>query len=318
MKYVIIGGVAGGATTAARIRRNDEKAEIVMFEKGKYISYANCGLPYYIGDVIKDRENLFVQTPESFGTRFNMDVRVQSEVISINPKEHTVVVRKADGEAYTESYDKLLLSPGAAPVVPPLPGIDSEGIFSLRNVDDTDRIKAYVKSHPIRRAVVVGAGFIGLEMAENLHALGAKVAIVEMADQVMAPIDFSMAGLVHQHLYQKNIALYLNNAVKGFVPIQGPDPAIKVALSDGSTLEADIVILSIGVRADTTLAKGAGLQIGQRGGIFVNEFLETSEKDIYAVGDAIEYPHPITGESWLNFLAGPANRQGRIAADNMV
>ena len=205
MKYVIIGGVAGGATTAARIRRNDEKAEIVMFEKGKYISYANCGLPYYIGDVIKDRENLFVQTPESFGTRFNMDVRVQSEVISINPKEHTVVVRKADGEAYTESYDKLLLSPGAAPVVPPLPGIDSEGIFSLRNVDDTDRIKAYVKSHPIRRAVVVGAGFIGLEMAENLHALGAKVAIVEMADQVMAPIDFSMAGLVHQHLYQRTL-----------------------------------------------------------------------------------------------------------------
>ncbi|NLA15313.1 MAG: FAD-dependent oxidoreductase [Bacteroidales bacterium] len=318
MKHVIIGGVAGGATTAARIRRIDEHAEIIMFEKGNYISYANCGLPYYIGNVIQDRENLFVQTPEVFGTRFNMDVRINSEVIAIDPIKHLVTVRTSDGEEYQESYDKLLLSPGAYPVKPPLPGIDSDGIFTIRNVDDTDRIKTYIKSHPIRKAVVVGAGFIGLEMAENLHALGVKVSIVEMADQVMTPIDFSMAGLVHQHLYQKNIALYLNNAVKAFVPIQGPDPAIKVELSDSSTLESDIVILSIGVRPETKLAKEAGIQLGTTGGIAVNEYLETSEKDIYAVGDAIEYPHPITGERWLNYLAGPANRQGRIAADNMV
>ncbi|MDD4500654.1 MAG: FAD-dependent oxidoreductase, partial [Bacteroidales bacterium] len=223
MKHLIIGGVAGGATTAARIRRNDEKAEIIMFEKGPYISYANCGLPYYIGDVIKDRAKLFVQTPETFGTRFNMEIRINSEVVAIDPEKKQVTVKNEKGESYIESYDKLLLSPGATPVKPPLPGIDSEGIFTMRNVDDTDRIKAYVQSHPIRRAVVVGAGFIGLEMAENLHATGAQVAIVEMAEQVMAPIDFSMAGLVHQHLYQKNVALHLNQAVKSFVPLKGPD-----------------------------------------------------------------------------------------------
>jgi len=318
MKHLIIGGVAGGATTAARIRRNDENAEIIMFEKGHYISYANCGLPYYIGDVIKDRTKLFVQTPESFGTRFNMDIRINSEVIDINPDIHQVIVRNEKGEEYTESYDKLLLSPGAGPVKPPLPGIDSEGIFTMRNVDDTDRIKKYLQSRPIRRAVVVGAGFIGLEMAENLHATGAQVTIVEMAEQVMAPIDFSMAGLVHQHLYQKNIALHLNQAVKAFIPLKGPDPAIQVELADGSKIIADIVILSIGVRPETSLAKKAGLEIGKAGGIHVNEYLQTSDPDIYAVGDAIEYPHPISGQPWLNYLAGPANRQGRIVADNMV
>ncbi|MFA6652041.1 MAG: FAD-dependent oxidoreductase, partial [Bacteroidales bacterium] len=318
MKHLIIGGVAGGATTAARIRRNDENAEIIMFEKGSYISYANCGLPYYIGDVIKDRTKLFVQTPESFGTRFNMKIRINSEVIDIDPEIQQVTVRNEKGEEYTENYDKLLLSPGAYPVKPPLPGIDSEGIFTMRNVDDTDRIKEYVQSHPIRRAVVVGAGFIGLEMAENLHATGAQVAIVEMAEQVMAPIDFSMAGMVHQHLYQKNVALHLNQAVKGFVPLNGPDPAIRVELADGSKIVADIVILSIGVRPETSLAKKAGLKIGKAGGIYVNEFLQTSQPYIYAVGDAIEFPHPVSGEPWLNYLAGPANRQGRIVADNMV
>ncbi|MDD2290452.1 MAG: FAD-dependent oxidoreductase, partial [Bacteroidales bacterium] len=218
MKHIIIGGVAGGATTAARIRRNDEKAEIIMFERGQYISYANCGLPYYIGDVIKDRAKLFVQTPESFGNRYNMEVRVNSEVIGIDTEKQLVTVRKATGEEYRESYDKLLLSPGAYPVKPPLPGIESEGIFTMRNVDDTDRIKEYMRSRPIRKAVVVGAGFIGLEMAENLHATGAHVSIVEMAEQVMTPIDFSMAGLVHQHLYQKHVDLHLNQAVQGFIP----------------------------------------------------------------------------------------------------
>ncbi|HPW78698.1 MAG TPA: FAD-dependent oxidoreductase [Bacteroidales bacterium] len=318
MKHVIIGGVAGGATTAARIRRNDEKAQIVMFEKGRYISYANCGLPYYIGDVIKDRAKLFVQTPESFGTRFNMDVRINSEVIAIDPEKHQITVRDPEGKEYKESYDKLLLSPGANPIRPPLPGIDSEGIFTMRNVDDTDKIKEYIRSHPIRRAIVVGAGFIGLEMAENLHAAGAQVTIVEMADQVMTPIDFSMASLVHQHLYQKNVQLHLKTAVKGFVSAKGPDPAIRVELDNGNILEADLVILSIGVRPETTLAKNAGIELGRTGGIKVNEYLQTSDDDIYAVGDAIEFPHPITGEPWLNYLAGPANRQARIVADNMV
>jgi len=318
MKHVIIGGVAGGATTAARIRRNDENAEIIMFEKGKYISYANCGLPYYIGDVIKDRAKLFVQTPESFGKRFNVDVRVNSEVIGIDTEKQLVTVRNAKGDEYRESYDKLLLSPGANPVKPPLPGIDSEGIFTLRNVDDTDRIKEYMRSHPIRRAVVVGAGFIGLEMAENLHATGAHVAIVEMAEQVMTPIDFSMAGLVHQHLYQKHVDLHLNQAVQGFIPVSGPDPSIKINLKNGNELEADIVILSIGVRPDTTLAKQAGITLGRTGGIQVNEYLRTSAENVYAIGDAIEFPHPVSGEPWLNYLAGPANRQARIVADNMV
>lgn len=318
MKHLIIGGVAGGATTAARIRRNDEKAGIIMFERGKYISYANCGLPYYIGDVIKDRAKLFVQTPESFGTRFNMEVRVNSEVIAIDTEKQEVTVRNENGEEYRESYDKLLLSPGANPVKPPLPGIDSEGIFTMRNVDDTDRIKEYMRSHPIRRAVVVGAGFIGLEMAENLHAAGAHVAIVEMAEQVMTPIDFSMAGLVHQHLYQKHIDLHLSQAVKGFVPVSGPDPLIRVQLNDGNVLEADMVILSIGVRPDTSLAKQAGITLGRTGGIHVNQYLRTSAENVYAVGDAIEFPHPVSGEPWLNYLAGPANRQARIVADNMV
>ena len=318
MKHIIIGGVAGGATTAARLRRNDEKAEIIMFEKGKYISYANCGLPYYIGDVIKDRAKLFVQTPESFGKRFNMDVRVNSEVIGIDTEKQLVTVRNAKGDEYRESYDKLLLSPGANPVKPPLPGIDSEGIFTMRNVDDNDRIKEYMRSHPIRRAVVVGAGFIGLEMAENLHATGAHVAIVEMAEQVMTPIDFSMAGLVHQHLYQKHVDLHLNQAVQGFIPVSGPDPSIKINLKNGNELEADIVILSIGVRPDTTLAKQAGITLGRTGGIQVNEYLRTSAENVYAIGDAIEFPHPVSGEPWLNYLAGPANRQARIVADNMV
>jgi NADPH-dependent 2,4-dienoyl-CoA reductase/sulfur reductase-like enzyme/peroxiredoxin family protein/TusA-related sulfurtransferase/rhodanese-related sulfurtransferase len=268
--------------------------------------------------VIKDRAKLFVQTPESFGKRFNVDVRVNSEVIGIDTEKQLVTVRNAKGDEYRESYDKLLLSPGANPVKPPLPGIDSEGIFTLRNVDDTDRIKEYMRSHPIRRAVVVGAGFIGLEMAENLHATGAHVAIVEMAEQVMTPIDFSMAGLVHQHLYQKHVDLHLNQAVQGFIPVSGPDPSIKINLKNGNELEADIVILSIGVRPDTTLAKQAGITLGRTGGIQVNEYLRTSAENVYAIGDAIEFPHPVSGEPWLNYLAGPANRQARIVADNMV
>lgn len=315
MKHIIIGGVAGGATAAARIRRADEGAEIVMLERGKYISYANCGLPYYIGGVISDRERLFVQTPESFGKRFNIDVRVENEVVEIQPKEHTVTIRRKDGSQYKETYDKLLLSPGASPVRPPLPGIDSEGIFTLRNVNDTDRIKTYLTTKSVKRAVVVGAGFIGLEMAENLHHAGVDVSVVEMGNQVMAPVDFSIAAHLHKHLTQKGVSLYLEQAVAAF---ERKGDEIRVMLKSGETIVADMVILSIGVRPETTLAKAAGLRIGETGGIWVDEYLQTSEADIYAVGDAIEFPHPITGKPWLNYLANPANRQGRIVADNMV
>lgn len=315
MKYVIIGGVAGGATAAARLRRVDEMAEILLLEKGPYISYANCGLPYYIGGVIAEREKLLVQTPESFGKRFRIDVRVKNEVLAIHPKTKTLTIRNADGEEYEETYDKLLLSPGANPVKPPLEGINSEGIFTLRNVEDTDRIKAYITDKHVKQAVVVGAGFIGLEMAENLHHAGVAVSVVEMGNQVMAPIDFSMAAHIHQHLVQKGVSLYLEEGVTHF---ERTDRGITVFLKSGKTIPADMVLLSIGVRPATALAQQADLKLGETGGIWVNEYLETSEKDIYAVGDAIEYPHPLTGKPWLNYLANPANRQGRIVADNMV
>ena len=315
MKVIIIGGVAGGATTAARIRRVDESAEIILLEKGKYISYANCGLPYYIGGVIEEREKLFVQTPEAFSTRFRVDVRTENEVIFIDRKRKTVTVRQSSEDTYEESYDKLLISTGASPVRPPLPGIDLSGIFTLRNVADTDKIKAYIDSHAPRQAVVVGAGFIGLEMAENLHAQGAKVSIVEMGNQVMAPIDFSMASLVHQHLMDKGVNLYLEQAVASF---ERDRKGLKVTFKNGQSIAADIVILSIGVRPETNLARAAGLTIGPAGGIAVNDYLQTSDESIYAIGDAIEYRHPITGKPWLNYLAGPANRQGRIAADNIL
>ena len=314
-KYLIVGGVAGGATAAARIRRLTEDAEIILFEKGAYISYANCGLPYYIGGVIEERDRLFVQTPEAFGKRFNIDVRTRSEVIAIHPEKKQVTVRSAEGKEYTENYDKLLLSPGASPVVPPLPGIQSEGIFTLRNVDDTDRIKAYMTTHQVRRTVIVGGGFIGLEMAENLKHAGSQVAVVEMAPQVMGPIDYSMAALVHQHLQQQDVKLYLEQAVERFSR-EGDE--LTLYFKSGISLKADMVLLSIGVRAETRLAQEAGLKLGEMRGIWVDAYLQTSDADIYAVGDAIEYPHPITGKPWLNFLAGPANRQARIVADNMV
>jgi NADPH-dependent 2,4-dienoyl-CoA reductase/sulfur reductase-like enzyme/peroxiredoxin family protein/rhodanese-related sulfurtransferase/TusA-related sulfurtransferase len=315
MRYLIVGGVAGGATAAARIRRIDEEAEIIMFEKGMYISYANCGLPYYIGGTIAEREKLFLQTPASFGGRFNIDVRVENEVLSIDTKAGSVKVRNSDGSEYIERYDKLLLSPGAVPVRPPLKGIDGKGIFTLRNVDDTDRIKNYVIRNNIKRAVVVGGGFIGLEMAENLHHTGAEVAIVEMGNQVMAPVDFSIASHVHQHLLQKGVALYLEKGVESFEEsING----INVKLNNGEVINTDMVILSIGVRPEISLAKGTDIKLGETGGIWVDEYLQTSVKDIYAVGDCIEFPHPLTGKPYLNYLANPANRQARIVADNMV
>lgn len=315
MKYLIVGGVAGGATAAARIRRLSEDSEIILFEKGDHISYANCGLPYYIGGVITDREKLLVQTPESFGKRFNIDVRVKSEVTAINPAEKTVTVKTRQGATYEESYDKLLLSPGASPVRPPLPGIDTEGIYTLRNVEDTDIIKARIEKGDVRRAVIVGGGFIGLEMAENLRHAGAEVAVVEMAPQVMAPIDFSMAQIVHAHLIEKGVRLYLDTAVASF---SKTDDGIEICFADGRKITADMVILSIGVRPNTLLASEAGIELGAMRGIKVNEYLCTSKADIYAVGDAIEFTHPVSQQPWLNYLAGPANRQARIVADNMV
>ncbi len=316
-KYLIVGGVAGGATTAARLRRIDEESEIIMFERGSYISYANCGLPYYIGDVIPERDSLFVQTPESFGGRFNVDVRIDTAVKSIDPKTKTVIAYNYKTDTtYTETYDKLILSPGAEAVRPPIPGIDSKGIFTLRNVRDTDKIKEFVNEQQPKRAVVVGAGFIGLEMAENLHHLGMQVTIVELLDQVMPPIDYSMAAIVHQHLKVKNVAFNLGDGVKSFE--EQKDGSVLVHLNSGREMEVDMVILSIGVRADSKLAKEAGLEVGVTGGIKVNEYLQTSDSDIYAVGDAIEFPNPITNKPTVAYLAGPANRQGRVCADNIV
>ncbi|MCM1071734.1 MAG: FAD-dependent oxidoreductase [[Clostridium] fimetarium] len=315
MKYLIVGGVAGGATAAARLRRLTEDAEIVLFEKGRDISYANCGLPYYIGGVIAEREKLLVQTPEAFGRRFNIDVRVRSEVTAIDREAKTVTVTAPDGSTYTETYDKLLLSPGATPVRPPLPGIGSRKIMTLRDVADTDAIKSAVGAAGARRAVIVGAGFIGLEMAENLRHAGMEVAVVEMAPQVMAPVDFSMAQIVHSHLVEKGVRLYLSTAVSAF---EETENGVEISFADGRRITADLVILSIGVRPNTRLAKAAGLELGSLGGIKVDSYLRTSDENIYAVGDAIEFTHPLTGQPWLNYLAGPANRQARIVADNMV
>ena len=265
--------------------------------------------------MIAEREKLFVQTPQAFGKRFNIDVRTQSEVVAVHPAEKTVDIRTSDGKTYTEHYDKLLLSPGASPVRPPLPGIDNEGIFTLRNVNDTDAIKGYLQQHKVKRAVIIGAGFIGLEMAENLQEAGAEVAVVEMANQVMAPIDFSMASLVHEHLLQKGVRLYLEKAVDAF---ERTANGLEVIFKSGERLSADMVLLSIGVRPNTSLATEAGLEIGEMRGIKVNDYLQTSDEHIYAVGDAIEFRHPLTDKPWLNYLAGPANRQARIVADNMV
>jgi len=316
MKCIIVGAVAGGASTAARLRRMDEQAEVIIFEKGEYISYANCGLPYYIGNVIRDRNKLFVQTATAFNKRFNIDVRVMTEVIAIDAANRAVTARNlVTGETYTESYDKLVLSPGAEPLRPPLPGITGKGIFTLRNVPDTDSIKSYVQHNPSGKAVIIGAGFIGLEMAENLRATGLDVTIVEMGSQVLAPVDFPIAALLQQHIRSNGVRLLLNTTVTGF---EQKAKGHSVMLSNGTAIEADMVILSIGVRPDTKLAVSAGLKIGQARGIVVNEYLQTSDPHIYAVGDAIEFNNPLTRQSMPTYLAGPANKQGRICADNIA
>ncbi|RHJ92611.1 CoA-disulfide reductase [Parabacteroides bouchesdurhonensis] len=316
MKYLIIGGVAGGATVAARLRRLDEKAEIILFERGKYVSYANCGLPYYIGDTINNRNKLFVQTAKGFTDRFRIDIRTEQEVIAINPEKKQVEIKKlSTGENYVETYDKLVLSPGAEPLRPGIEGIQSKKIFTLRNVPDTDTIKNYINTEKPKQAVVVGGGFIGLEMAENLQELGIQVSVVEMANQVMAPLDYSMAAIVHQHLIDKQINLLLEDGVERFEDVEGK---VIVHLKSGKQITADLVLLSIGVRPETKLAKEAGLSLGKLGGITVNEYMQTSNPDIYALGDAVEIKHLVTNKPALIPLAGPANKQGRIVADNIV
>ena len=316
MNYLIIGGVAGGATVAARLRRMDEKANIILLERGKYVSYANCGLPYYIGDTINNREKLFVQTAKGFTDRFRIDIRTEQEVTAIRPDKKEVEIKNlSTGETYTETYDKLVLSPGAEPLRPSIEGIGSKKIFTLRNVPDTDTIKNYVNTENPKRAIVVGGGFIGLEMAENLYDLGIQVDVVEMANQVMAPLDFSMAAIVHRQLTDKGVGLHLEDGVSRF---EEKDGGVTVHLRSGKQIATDMVLLSIGVRPETKLAKDAGLAIGERGGITVNDYMQTSDANIYALGDAVEVRHLVTGQPALIPLAGPANKQGRIVADNIV
>lgn len=313
-KIIIVGGVAGGATAAARLRRLDEHAQIIIFERGDYVSFANCGLPYYVGDVIKNRKKLTLQTPESFKERLNVDVRIRSEVTKINRDAKTVQVTQADGRVYEESYDYLILSPGAAPIIPPLKGADSDGVFTLRSLSDSDRIKKFVSVKQPKSAVVVGGGYIGVEMAENLHNLGLKVSLVELSDHVIQPLDIEMAAEVHKHLLSKGVALYLKRGVTG---LGKKDGATYVHLSDGQALETDMVILSVGVRPESALAKEAGLTLGTRDCIVTDRHMRTSDPFIYAVGDAVEVTDVVTGRKAFVPLASPANRQGRIAADHI-
>lgn len=316
MKILIIGGVAGGATAAARLRRMDENAQIILFERGEYVSYANCGLPYYIGGTISERDRLFVQTVDGFINRFNIDIRVRSEVTSVDLKDKTVKVHDiAANRDYTESYDKLIISTGAEPIKPPMPGIEDSRIFSLRNVPDMDKIKSYINQHKPRRAVVIGGGFIGLEMVENLHDAGLDITLIEKSNQVMAPIDFSMASIVHRHLIQKNVSLLLEEGVAKFESIED---GINVGLESGGSVTADMVILSIGVRPEVKLAKDAGLQLGSMGGIKVDDYMQTSDSSVYALGDATEVFNPVINKHTLVPLAGPANKQARIVADNIL
>lgn len=315
MKVVIIGGVAGGATAAARIRRLDERAEIVVFERSGFISYANCGLPYYIGGTIEDENALTLQTPESFWKRFRVKMNVRHEVTAIHPESKTVTVKNLDnGEVFAESYDKLILSPGAKPIKPNFDGIDSARIFTLRTVEDTLEIKKFVDARRPKTAVVVGGGFIGIEVAENLRELGVSVTLVEAAEQLMAPFDADMAAFIHAEMRKNGVRLMLGATVEGF---SDTESGIAVKLKAAPTLDADMVVMAIGVAPDTALAKAAGLETGIKGSIAVNDRMETSVPDIYAVGDAVQIKNFVTDRETLISLAGPANKQGRIAADNV-
>ena len=315
MKVVIVGGVAGGATAAARIRRLNEQAEIVVFERSGFISYANCGLPYYIGDVITDRSDLTLQTPESFFYRFRVNMKVHHEVMAIHPDRKTVSVKNLQtGEEFEESYDKLILSPGAKPTQPRIPGVGLDQLFTLRTVEDTFRIKDYINANHPKSAVLAGGGFIGLELAENLRELGMDVAIVQRPKQLMNPFDADMASFIHNEMRKHGVKLALGRTVEGF---EEKDGGVDVLLKDEAPLHADMVILAIGVTPETTLAKDAGLELGMKGSVVVNDRMETSVSDIYAVGDAVQVKNFVTGQDALISLAGPANKQGRIAADNI-
>ncbi len=315
-KVIIVGGVAGGATTAARLRRLDENAEIILFERGKYISYANCGLPYHVGDVIPSREDLLLQTPESLKSKFNIDVRIQQEVTFIDRSKKTVSVKNlATSQESVESYDTLVLATGSSPIIPNIPGIRSKYIFSLWTVDDADHIRQYIRQNKISDAIIIGGGFIGIEMTENLRRLGITVSLVEMLNQVMAPFDFEMAQLIHKTLEENGVSLYLGNGVTSFTET---DESILVNLSDGKQLTTRLVILSIGVKPNSELARSAGLALNARGGIVVDKTLRTSDPDIFAVGDVIEVEDFISKGKTMIPLAGPANKQGRIAAGNIA
>lgn len=315
MKVVIVGGVAGGATAATRIRRLDEHAQITVFERSGYISYANCGLPYYIGEVIEDSEELTLQTPESFQTRFRINVKVKHEVIDIDAKRKTVTVRNLDtGEEFEEGYDKLILSPGAKPIRPDLPGIDSKNLFSLRTVEDTFRIRRFAEEHKPKTAVMVGGGFIGLEVAENLCELGVKVTVIQRGNQLLNTLDYDMATLVHSKLRSKGIDLKIGGNVVAF---EETETGLNVLLENEQPIGTDMVLLAIGISPENTLAKKAGLELGLKSAIAVNDKMETSVSDIYAVGDAVQIKHIVTGNDAVIALAGPANKQGRIAADNI-
>ncbi len=315
MKVIIIGGVAGGASAAARLRRLDENAQIIILERSGFISYANCGLPYYVGGVIEEQDKLTLQTPERFWTRFRIEVRVRNEATAIDTAGKTITVRKLDsGEEYTESYDKLILSPGARPTIPQMSGVDLEGVFSLRTVEDTLRIRKYVEEKRPKSAVIAGGGYIGIEMAENLCELGLQVTIAQRPSQLLTPLDSDMASLVHAKLRSKGVALRFGSSVVGF---ETDGAGIKTLLKDDCPLESDMVILSIGVTPDTILAKNAGLKLGIKDSIAVNDKMETSAPDVYAVGDAVQVKHFVTSQDALISLAGPANKQGRIAADNI-
>lgn len=315
MKVVIVGGVAGGATAAARLRRLDESAEIVVFERSGYVSYANCGLPYYIGGIITDRAELTLQTPESFWRRFRVDMRVRHEVTAIHPDTKTVDVKNlATGEVFAESYDKLILSPGARPTQPALPGVGIDRLFTLRTVEDTLKLREFIEQHHPRSAVLAGGGFIGIELVENLRELGLDVTVVQRSKQLLNPLDADMAAFLHAQLRQKGVKLMLGRTVEGFA---ADGDRVNVLIKDEAPLTADMVVLAIGVTPDTALAKDAGLELGIKGSIVVNDRMETSVPDIYAVGDAVQVKHSVTGQDTLLSLAGPANKQGRIAADNI-
>ena len=316
MKVVIVGGVAGGATAAARLRRLQEQAEIVVFERSGYVSYANCGLPYYIGGEITDKGELTLQTPESFRRRFNVDVRVRHEVTAVHPEEKTVEVRDLEtGRTFTESYDKLILSPGATPVKPDIPGVDGPRVFTLRTVEDTFRIHDFIAEKKPGTAIISGGGFIGLEMAENLTARGIQVTLLQRPRQVMRPLDPDMAAMLHARLRKAGVKLCLGTSAAALYPTEC---GVEAEFTDGRRMEADMVLLAIGVQPDGSLARAAGLQVNSRGAIVVNDRMETSHPDIYAVGDAVEITHFVSGKRASVALAGPANKQGRIAADNIA